>query len=47
MKKIDCIINMQGNKNGGKGNLVSFAKIFEVAPSFFVVKLRKANGDTI
>ena len=47
MKKINCIIKMQGNMNGRKGKLVSFAKIFEVTPSFFVVELRKANGDTI
>ena len=29
MKKINCIIKMEGNKNGRKGNLVSFANIFK------------------
>ncbi|XP_057866959.1 CBL-interacting protein kinase 2 [Cryptomeria japonica] len=47
VKKTDCKIKMQGNKNGRKGNLVVATEIFEVTPSFFVVELRKACGDTI
>jgi 5'-AMP-activated protein kinase catalytic alpha subunit len=39
-------VTLQGSKEGRKGQLAIDAEIFEVTPSFFVVEVNKAAGDT-
>ncbi|KAJ9136024.1 hypothetical protein P3X46_033140 [Hevea brasiliensis] len=45
--KKDGTVKLQGCKEGRKGQLEIDAEIFEVTPSFFVVELNKASGDTL
>ncbi|OAY24961.1 CBL-interacting serine/threonine-protein kinase 20 [Manihot esculenta] len=45
--KKDGTVKLLGCKEGRKGQLEIDAEIFEVTPSFFVVELTKASGDTI
>lgn len=40
-------VRLQGEKNGRKGKLAIAAEIFAVAPSFFVVEVKKSSGDTL
>ena len=46
MKK-DGKVKLQGRKEGRKGQLAIDAEIFEVTPSFCVVEVMKAAGDTL
>ncbi|KAE7995857.1 hypothetical protein FH972_000622 [Carpinus fangiana] len=39
-------VTLQGSKEGRKGQLAIDAEIFEVTPSFYVVEVKKAAGDT-
>ncbi|KAH7861319.1 hypothetical protein Vadar_024530 [Vaccinium darrowii] len=39
-------VRLQGEENGRKGKLAIAAEIFAVAPSFFVVEVKKSSGDT-
>ncbi|XP_044461285.1 CBL-interacting serine/threonine-protein kinase 20-like [Mangifera indica] len=45
--KEDGTVKLKHSKEGRKGQLTIDAEIFEVTPSFHVVELRKAAGDTI
>ncbi|KAJ9567236.1 LOW QUALITY PROTEIN: hypothetical protein OSB04_003202 [Centaurea solstitialis] len=47
MKTIDGTVRLQGSKEGRKGQLAIDAEIFEVAPSFHVVEMKKLSGDTL
>ncbi|KAF8409066.1 hypothetical protein HHK36_005138 [Tetracentron sinense] len=47
VKKKDGTVKLQGNKEGRKGQLAIDAEIFEVTPSFHVVEVKKAAGDTL
>lgn len=47
MKKEAGLLKLEGMKEGRKGILSIDAEIFEVAPSFHLVEVKKANGDTI
>ncbi|KAK6133523.1 hypothetical protein DH2020_032737 [Rehmannia glutinosa] len=47
IKKKDGIVKMQGSKGGRKGQLAIDAEIFEVAPSFHMVEVKKTAGDTL
>ncbi|KAL8129493.1 hypothetical protein V2J09_018648 [Rumex salicifolius] len=47
VKKNNCKLKLQGEKVGRKGQLAVATEIFEVAPSFFMVELRKSKGDTL
>ncbi|KAJ0080995.1 hypothetical protein Patl1_10498 [Pistacia atlantica] len=40
-------VNLRHSRQGRKGKLAIDAEIFEVTPSFHVVELKKASGDTI
>ncbi|KAJ3679143.1 hypothetical protein LUZ60_017154 [Juncus effusus] len=40
-------LKLQGENPGRKGQLAIATEVFEVAPSFFMVELRKNNGDTL
>ncbi|XP_078437541.1 CBL-interacting protein kinase 23-like isoform X1 [Wolffia australiana] len=40
-------MKLQGEKTGRKGHLSISTQVFEVAPSLYMVELRKANGDTL
>ncbi|XP_010922709.1 CBL-interacting protein kinase 18 [Elaeis guineensis] len=46
-KKHDGVLKMEGSKEGRKGVLGIDAEIFEVAPLFHLVELKKSNGDTL
>lgn len=46
-KKHDGVLNMEGPKEGRKGVVGIGAEIFEVAPLFHLVELKKSNGDTL
>ncbi|KAG0457698.1 hypothetical protein HPP92_022855 [Vanilla planifolia] len=46
-KKNGGIMKMEGSKGGKNGVLVIDAEIFEVAPSWHLVELKKSNGDTL
>ncbi|XP_040991967.1 CBL-interacting serine/threonine-protein kinase 10 [Juglans microcarpa x Juglans regia] len=47
MKKEAGLLKLEGMKEGRKGILSIDAEIFEVTPSFHLVEVKKANGDTI
>jgi 5'-AMP-activated protein kinase catalytic alpha subunit len=40
-------VRLQGEENGRKGKLSIAAEIFALAPSFFVVEVKKSSGDTL
>lgn len=46
-KKDGGMIKMEGVKEGRKGVLGIDAEIFEVAPSFHLIEIKKTNGDTL
>ncbi|KAG1338127.1 CBL-interacting protein kinase 18 [Cocos nucifera] len=46
-KKHDGVLKMEGSREGRKGVLGIDAEIFEVAPLFHLVELKKSNGDTL
>nr|XP_043611610.1 CBL-interacting protein kinase 5-like [Erigeron canadensis] len=46
-KTVDGTVRLQGSKEGRKGQLAIDAEIFEVAPSFHVVEMKKLSGDTL
>ncbi|KAF2305485.1 hypothetical protein GH714_005666 [Hevea brasiliensis] len=41
------MMKLQGEKTGRKGHLSIATEIFEVAPSLYMVELRKSGGDTL
>lgn len=47
IKQKDGMVKMQGRKEGRKGQLTIDAEIFEVAPSFHMVEVKKSSGDTL
>ncbi|PIN04164.1 Non-specific serine/threonine protein kinase [Handroanthus impetiginosus] len=47
IKKKNGSVKMKGSKGGRKGELVIDAEIFEVTPSFHMVEVKKAAGDTM
>ncbi|KAG8067475.1 hypothetical protein GUJ93_ZPchr0005g14311 [Zizania palustris] len=46
-KQVDGMVTLQGSKEGRKGQLTIDAEIFEVAPSCYVVEVKKTAGDTL
>ncbi|KAG2398810.1 CBL-interacting serine/threonine-protein [Vigna angularis] len=47
VKKNNCKLKIQGEKTGRKGHLSVATEILEVAPSLYMVELRKSQGDTL
>ncbi|XP_023519570.1 CBL-interacting serine/threonine-protein kinase 23-like isoform X2 [Cucurbita pepo subsp. pepo] len=47
VKKNNYKMKLQGEKTGRKGHLSVATEIYEVAPSLYMVELRKAGGDTL
>eukprot|EP00261_Vitis_vinifera_P023460 XP_010655435.1 PREDICTED: CBL-interacting protein kinase 04 isoform X3 [Vitis vinifera] len=47
VKKNNFKMKLQGEKTGRKGHLSIATEIFEVAPSLYMVELRKSGGDTL
>lgn len=47
VKKNNCKLKIQGEKTGRKGHLSVATEILEVAPSLYMVELRKSEGDTL
>ncbi|XP_009610094.1 CBL-interacting serine/threonine-protein kinase 23 [Nicotiana tomentosiformis] len=47
VRKNNYKIKLQGEKSGRKGHLSVATEIYEVAPSLYMVELRKAGGDTL
>ncbi|KAK9706998.1 hypothetical protein RND81_07G166600 [Saponaria officinalis] len=47
VKKSNYKMKLQGEKSGRKGQLAVATEIFEVAPSLYMVELRKSKGDTL
>lgn len=47
VRKKEGTVQLQGNKEGRKGQLAIDAEIFEVTPSFYVVEVKKTAGDTL
>ncbi|KAI9198696.1 hypothetical protein LWI28_020728 [Acer negundo] len=47
VKKNNFKMKLQGEKMGRKGHLSVATEIFQVAPSLFMVELRKSGGDTL
>ncbi|KAJ8762649.1 hypothetical protein K2173_010670 [Erythroxylum novogranatense] len=47
IKKNKFKMKLQGEKTGRKGHLSVATEIFEVAPSLYMVELRKSGGDTL
>ncbi|XP_010276975.1 PREDICTED: CBL-interacting protein kinase 5-like [Nelumbo nucifera] len=47
VKKKDGMVKLEGSKEGRKGHLAINAEIFEVTPSFYMVEVKKASGDTL
>ncbi|XP_048330841.2 CBL-interacting serine/threonine-protein kinase 23 isoform X3 [Ziziphus jujuba] len=47
VKKNNFKMKLQGEKTGRKGHLSVATEIFEVAPSLYMVELRKSGGDTL
>ncbi|XP_062161137.1 CBL-interacting serine/threonine-protein kinase 23 isoform X1 [Alnus glutinosa] len=47
VKKNNFKMKLQGEKTGRKGHLSVSTEIFEVAPSLYMVELRKSGGDTL
>lgn len=46
-KKEDGVLKLAAPKEGIKGFLEFDAEIFELAPSFLLIELKKTNGDTL
>ncbi|KAJ6806411.1 putative CBL-interacting protein kinase 5 [Iris pallida] len=46
-KKDGGVLKIEGSKAGRKGVLAIDAEIFEVTPSFHLVEMKKASGDTL
>jgi 5'-AMP-activated protein kinase, catalytic alpha subunit len=46
-KKESGVLKLAAQKEGMKGFLELDAEVFELAPSFLLVELKKASGDTI
>ena len=46
-KKDGGVLKMEAAKEGRKGVLAIDAEIFEVTPSFHMIEMKKANGDTL
>lgn len=47
VKKNNYKMKLQGEKSGRKGQLAVATEILEVAPSLYMVELRKSRGDTL
>ncbi|CAI0544820.1 unnamed protein product [Linum tenue] len=47
VKKNNFKMKLQGEKTGRKGHLSVATEIFEVAPSLYMVEVRKSGGDTL
>ncbi|EXB39520.1 CBL-interacting serine/threonine-protein kinase 23 [Morus notabilis] len=47
VKKNNFKLKLQGGKSGRKGHLSVATEIFEVAPSLYMVEVRKSGGDTL
>ncbi|XP_057544383.1 CBL-interacting serine/threonine-protein kinase 23-like [Amaranthus tricolor] len=47
VKKNNYKMKLQGEKSGRKGQLAIATEILEVAPSLYMVELRKSRGDTL
>ncbi|XP_024398873.1 CBL-interacting protein kinase 23 [Physcomitrium patens] len=47
VQKRDYKMKLQADKHGRKGHLSVATEVFEVAPSLFMVELRKKGGDTL
>ncbi|KAI5064970.1 hypothetical protein GOP47_0019665 [Adiantum capillus-veneris] len=47
VQKKNYKMKLQGEKSGRKGHLSVATEVFEVAPSLFMVEVRKAGGDTL
>lgn len=47
VKRRDYKMRLQGPETGRKGHLSIATEVFEVAPSLFVVEMKKAGGDTL
>ncbi|MQM20648.1 hypothetical protein Taro_053672 [Colocasia esculenta] len=47
VEKQNYKLKLQGEKTGRKGHLSIATEIFEVAPSLYMVELRKSKGDTL
>ncbi|XP_030524092.1 CBL-interacting serine/threonine-protein kinase 10-like [Rhodamnia argentea] len=47
MKKDAGLLKLEGTKEGRKGILGIDAEIFEITPSFHLIELKKASGDTM
>lgn len=47
VQKRDYKMKLQGAETGRKGHLSVATEVFEVAPSLFIVEVRKARGDTL
>ncbi|XP_042520197.1 CBL-interacting serine/threonine-protein kinase 23-like [Macadamia integrifolia] len=47
VKKKNYKMKLEGSKTGRKGQLSIATEVFEVAPSLFMVELRKSSGDTL
>ncbi|CAM6099174.1 unnamed protein product [Calypogeia fissa] len=47
VQKLNYKMKLQGDEQGRKGHIAVTTEIFEVAPSLFMVELRKAGGDTL
>lgn len=47
VQKKNYKMKLQGEKTGRKGHLSVATEVFEVAPSLFMVEVRKAGGDTL
>ncbi|KAI3434242.1 Non-specific serine/threonine protein kinase [Psidium guajava] len=47
MKKDAGLLRLEGTKEGRKGILGIDAEIFEITPSFHLIELKKARGDTM
>ncbi|OAY24140.1 CBL-interacting serine/threonine-protein kinase 10 [Manihot esculenta] len=47
MKKEEGLLKMESLQEGRKGPLCIDAEIFEVAPNFHLVEVKKSNGDTM
>nr|GLL37600.1 CBL-interacting serine/threonine-protein kinase 6-like [Ipomoea trifida] len=47
IKKSDSSVRLQGHESGRKGKLGISADLFAFSPSFLVVEVKKASGDTL
>lgn len=47
LKVDNGVVKLQGRREGRKGQLAIDAEIFEVTPSFSIVEVKKAAGDTL